>query len=350
MKAEPNKLTQFDRRSPGRVSILALDGLQTPVHLTPGVPYEIAAGVSISILQSAAEALLEVERAAEAVYIDQQKAVELATVKPGQVINAGGGRYVLLRHLQALIVPREPGYERPDSVQQAIKLALATLQEQDLLDAKKRPSRALSSKRQVRLALLGTGIAALIGLYFLPTPKDPQQKTSAGAAPDFVALSPKAAGTPGTGNLPIKPEADSATGADKLFLTDADGDGSHTAPAPKLDASSAHETPSREVTNRGEAKVSDDQLTQQAKVTQAAKSPEKSSPAPKSKKSVKPAKSEAPEVAGNVSEKTRQRILEFKLQGRFDHTKAKEKLHEFVESLPKGSVDRSEAEKAYSRF
>ena len=96
--------------------------------------------------------------------------MELATVRPGQIIKTSDGRYALVRHLQALIVPRDEHYQRPEHVKQIIRLALESLpilsrdeaqvEESTRSGAKKMLSSVTSdiavrrpSKRMLRIAL-----------------------------------------------------------------------------------------------------------------------------------------------------------------------------------------------------
>ncbi|MCX6123182.1 MAG: hypothetical protein NTV34_00285, partial [Proteobacteria bacterium] len=121
IKSSLDKLRKFSE-----VSIISLDALKPSKNLSPGEPYGLAPGVTISVLQSASEGLLEIAaQAAATTQVDEKPSSELATVHIGQVIKTIEGPFVMVRHLDSFIIPRKSGEARSPEIMQALSLALA---------------------------------------------------------------------------------------------------------------------------------------------------------------------------------------------------------------------------------
>lgn len=326
------------------ISVLSLDALKPNEKLAPGEPYQLATGVTVSIMQSAAEALLEIEEAASgSISVDNLPAAELATVRPGQVIKTKEGRYVLIRHLQSIIVPREPGYKRPVHVENMLQLALAGFaskpqttepsvtprtQEKSAnsllmrLFAKKEDGSEKKSK--LRLIILGVAAAGMIGLCFLPT--DPENSGGPVAAAPATQQSEKSR---------IVAVSDPASTA--LPLNQA------TTPTAELSGKSEEKAKEQAPAPVAEKRVS------AVDALKGALAPVNAAP----KKREKVAQKAEVDAIGDsrlvrLSEKDRQTVIEYKLEAKFDRSRARIKLKDFAQTFPAGSPARAEVEKAVS--
>lgn len=321
------------------VSVISLDALKPTERLLPGETREIAKGVSISVMQSAAEALLEIQESANgSISIDNQPAHELATVRPGQIIKTIEGRYVLLRHLHAMIVPRNVGYRRPEHIDRMIALAVASLEQpvSPVLEANTNddavvnsPSIAAteiaggikSSQRKVRLAILGSAIAVVAGLCFMPLSQEhfetasgmaPHAKSRIVAAAEQAQLVVKNTGAPlGDANARVLPLGETTQATSQQ-------------PTKNISAVEALKTAMAVTAN---AKKS-----QPTRIS-VRRGGEDDTGGPR---------------AVRLSEKDRQTIIEYKLEAKFDRTKARIKLKDMAKSFPAGSPARMEVERAAS--
>lgn len=317
------------------VSVLSLDDLKPTERLIPGEPREISAGVTISVMQSAAEALLEIQESATGtISIDNQPASELATVRPGQIIKTSGGRYVLVRHLQALIVPREHHYERPDHIKKMIELALVSLAETHVaqsvapaapsssVPSKPAAQSGMSSKRRLRLGILGLASAIVIGLCLVQPSQDKQVTTVPQIAKSRVITSAEQA--------QVLAQTDAVA-------TPASIAGSSAQPVAPLEKEAAK--PSAKVVHEKTSAV--DALHNAMAPTVNLK---------KLSKAAQPAQGAGDEAqapsAARLSEKDRQTIVEYKLEAKFDRAKARVKLKDMAKSFPAGSPARAEVERA----
>ncbi len=324
------------------ISVLSLDALKPNEKLAPGEPHQLATGVTVSIMQSAAEALLEIEEAASGtISVDNLPAAELATVRPGQVIKTKEGRYVLIRHLQSIIVPREPGYMRPVHVEQMLQLAMEGLAsepktKEPMVTPRTQEKSANSlltrffakkeggseNKSKLRMIILGVAAAGMIGLCFLPT--DPENSAGQVASAPAIQHSEKsrvvAVSDPASTALPLNqattPTAESSAKSEEKAKEPAPADEKHVSAVDALKGALAPVNP-----------------------------------APKKREKVAQ-KADADAVGGSrlvrLSEKDRQTVIEYKLEAKFDRSRARIKLKDFAQTFPVGSPARAEVEKAVS--
>lgn len=330
-------------KSHSGISVISLDALKPTEKLIPGEPCEIASGVTISVMQSAAEALVEIqEQAAGTISIDNHPASELTTVKPGQIIKTVEGRYVLIRHLQAMIVPRGLGYERPDHVEKMIELAVASLQSAvraeetvakeavmsahvDAAPLSINPRAAgqpASRKRSIRLAVLGSAAVGVIALCFLPGNKDDSANVSNNAKSRVIAAVER--------SQEIAPKAEAVV-------------------SPKDETKNAVAEKQPEPKPVQEHRVSAVEALRSAAAPVTA--PDLRKLNPRYKPQVAEADGESAVAAQNsrqvkLSEKDRQTIVEYKLEAKFDRSKVRIKLKDMAKTFPAGSPARAEVEKA----
>lgn len=332
----PTKLNQ------NGISILSLDSLKPNEKLMPGEPHQLASGVTVSVMQSAAEALLEIEESAfGTISVDSHPASELATVRPGQVIKTNEGRYVLVRHLQAIIVPREADYRRPAHVERMIQLAMAGIEIETMLNpetavennnkgtsgsilakffkknegAQELQSPASSNKSKLRLILLTVAVAIVGVLCFLPMGDDKVE-------------------------VAVPPEVSQHDTKSKVIAAADIAQAGAAAPAaegPKAPEAKTSEAAQEKGKDKNVSAV-DALKGALAPVAQA----------PKRQKSGAKAVVEDSnrEHAVKLSDKDRQTVMEYKLEAKFDRSRARTKLKDFAQSFPAGSPARAEVEKA----
>ena len=316
------------------ISVISLDAMKPAERLLPGEPREIAAGVTVSVMQSAAEALLEIQESANgSISIDNHAAHELATVRPGQIIKTIEGRYVLIRHLQAIIVPRIPGYQRPAHVESMIALAVASLEapvpeEVEISDdtVMNAPVSVLvsapaenrdSKKKTIRLAVMGAATVVVLGLCLTPFGKDPSGVAT-------VAPSAKSR------VIAAAEQSQSAAKSDMVAQV-----------ATRRDAPKASET----------SQIDAKQKSKNVSAVDALRTAMAAAPSAK-KVSGAPATTSRGAAEGQnsrttrLSEKDRQTVIEYKLEAKFDRAKARIKLRDMAKSFPVGSPARAEVERA----
>jgi len=299
------------------VCIVALDSLLPARKLLPGEPISLAKGVTISVLQTAAEALLEIDHEATATtQVDQKNSSEVMTVHTGQIIKTSEGRFVMIRHLEAFIIPRDADWRRPQEFQQAIDLAIAAVvpdsavvpQKAALVIAETEHSPTGMSKRTLVRAALGVGVFATLSLAFLLP-----------GSHNEVAPKP-------TVSEPSKQEVAKS----KIIAT-----------SEVPTTVTAEETRSQKLNNPKDTRAQEFPQTKPA-----SNPPSRSRPAAKSHAAqasvVGPQSSDV-----RLTEKDRQTIFEYKLEAKFDRSNARAKLKHFAESFPVGSSARREVEKAY---
>lgn len=321
------------------ISIVSLDTLTTSQRLNPGEPFALAPGVTISVLQSAAEALLEIDQSATATtLVNNMPTSEVVTVQSGQIIKTSEGRFVMIRHLEALIVPRTSEWKRPDEIQQAIDLAVSThasmakeLQPKESKSQAEVSARPVidnkNSKRNILRAAIGVCAVILAGLFFF----GPNDQKSGLDAPANKTLDPQAAPVPNAQSRII------AVPASSDVETPASAESEPLQPKSKEGSSGAKTRPS---------------------------TPEKTSPAPALKaattqndtgsqpdlsglrKVVATSKSGSNKV--ELTQKDRDTIAEYKLEARFDRVNARAKLKHMANSFPVGSPARRDVERAYN--
>lgn len=305
MKSNATKSLRSRLISPD-VSILSLDALRPTQKLVPGVALALAPGVTISVLQDAAEGLLEIESsAANSTYVDEKPTSELATVESGQIIKTSQGRFVMVRHLQAIIVPRIKGAKRSASLQQTIQLAVASVagDVSETPKAVQKPTQRPSVRNVIRVALACSVL--LIG-YNLATSTD---ETS--VAKEQTAIRP----TPASKSRIIGLSNQLEEVADPAIVT------TPSVPAPSNSSPVA-------ITKAETPEVVPPTPVQPVKV--------------KSQKTSQDARSSLIKL----TEKDQQTIMEYKLEARFDRANARAKMDHFAKSFPPGSPARSEVERA----
>ena len=91
--AENQNSTSTAKPAQSGVSVFSLDHFTSMQRMSPGVPLELCQGVTLSVLQDAAEGLLEINEAASAVSVSGKAAHELATVRAGEIIKTDVGRW-----------------------------------------------------------------------------------------------------------------------------------------------------------------------------------------------------------------------------------------------------------------
>lgn len=323
------------------VSLLSLDHFKGVERLSPGVPKELSPGVTLSILQTAAEGLLEVDSSQElGAEVNGKRALELATVQVGQVIKTSKGRFIMVRHLEAIIVPRTSDEKRPEYIVSAIALARAAIAERSNSGIKEDNSESLkpiksvqenffnrlpsgSSKKFIVRALI-VACLFLIGLMLWRLPSDEAE--------------PKVGG-----------EESSKQQANRAKST--------------IVAIDSSREESLKTSQPGESKVNESSVNPSTRSTQAS-----SERAPAKKIHVTSASLKIPHGQVNresgkassesrgssgvssvrLSEKDRQTVVEYKLEARFDRSSARAKLKHLAQSFPAGSPARAEVERAYS--
>jgi hypothetical protein len=309
-----HKSTGISKGKLSDVSILSLDNLADKQHLIPGQSHTLADGVTLSILQSAAEALLEVDHAAAGrVLVNTKQAGEVSTVQPGQIIRTAAGRFVIVRHMQALIIPKASGQARPTYMKDAITLALASLEQPPLVDEK--PTSTISpdktgQEKRTRLVRIVSGalLVAIIAIYFYGESHPPKDSDNGSIASEQANA--KASGEAKSKIILVNPAKEKA-GVEGLSTDQSD---------PKATAEARREP---------EQKVSDPKPKTNLEPSTARKVPSNPS---------------APPVT--LNERERQTVLEYKLEGRFDRENAIAKLKHFANSFPEGSPARREVERA----
>lgn len=315
------------------ISVISLDALKPTEKLLPGETHEIAKGVSVSVMQSAAEALLEIQESASgSISIDNHPAHELATVRPGQIIKTAEGRYVLIRHLHAIIVPRHPGYRRPEHVESMIALAAASLaapvsnivepsddsvMNTPVTSCASNKTQIKTSKRIIRLALLGSAVAVVAGLCIGSFSQEQLETTSVAtsqAKSRVVAVAEQSQSVVKNALEPkVEPEVEAK----------ATGETTQTPDAQKTEQVSAVDALRTAMTMPASGKKSPTTSINALRKAVEAPSPN----------------------AARLSEKDRQTIIEYKLEAKFDRTKARIKLQDMAKSFPAGSPARVEVER-----
>ena len=320
------------------VTVISLDHFTGVERLNPGEPTEISPGVTISVLQTAAEGLLEIDSSIESkAEVNGKRALELATVQVGQIIKTSHGRFVLVRHLDSFVVPRDPGYRRPEYILNAIALAQATIADIEPLSAtnilpkgsKFVGSMAASSsnlliegsgRKVVVRSLIGifAVIIAIMLLYSLGHDAVADQRLDSAASKATKVAKSTIVSTRDSSGIDV-PVADKASGMTKAPIVATPG---HTGSA-GLGVSQKNSVPSpiRPVS---------------ASVMDRAGHRDGNSPGVTSVRSIQ------------LSEKDRQTIVEYRLEARFDRSSARAKLSHMAKSFPVGSPARTEVERAYS--
>lgn len=332
-----SKAAQKGKQKFADVSVVSLDEIKPSLKLSPGEPHNLAPGVTISVLQSAAEALLEIDaEAAASTHVNDLPTSELATVQTGQIIKTSAGRFVMIRHLESLIIPRDASWKRPDEMQQAVSMALATCQTSEAIadgaghshgdkvtapPSRKAVHLGLSRKNVIRGLIVVSSIL-FAGLFFYDSSKETDvaiktvpEKPVENARSRIIAVPQPEAG-----------QIESNLG-ESVSKSD---------PQPSVALVPIKSTPP---------------ATTPPKQTTSLESLQAVGQLPSDKGSAKPERKPSNEVAARsikLTEKDRQTIMEYKLEARFDRSNARAKLKHLAESFPKGSPARMEVEKAYS--
>lgn len=318
------------------VTVISLDHFTGVERLNPGEPTEISPGVTISVLQTAAEGLLEIDSSIESkAEVNGKRALELATVQVGQIIKTSHGRFVLVRHLDSFVVPRDPGNKRPEYILNAIALAQASIADIEPLSATNRLPKGSKfvgtiAASSSNLLIEGSGrkvvVRSLIGIFAVTIAimllysrgHDADQRLDSAASKATKVAKSTIVSTRDSSGIDV-PVADKASGMTKAPIVATPG---HTGSA-GLGVSQKNSVPSpiRPVS---------------ASVMDRAGHRDRNSPGVTSVRSIQ------------LSEKDRQTIVEYRLEARFDRSSARAKLSHMAKSFPVGSPARTEVERAYS--
>ena len=318
------------------VTVISLDHFTGVERLNPGEPTEISPGVTISVLQTAAEGLLEIDSSIESkAEVNGKRALELATVQVGQIIKTSHGRFVLVRHLDSFVVPRDPGNKRPEYILNAIALAQASIADIEPLSATNRLPKGSKfvgtmAASSSNLLIEGSGrkvvVRSLIGIFAVTIAimllysrgHDADQRLDSAASKATKVAKSTIVSTRDSSGIDV-PVADQASGMTKAPIVATPG---HTGSA-GLGVSQKNSVPSpiRPVS---------------ASVMDRAGHRDRNSPGVTSVRSIQ------------LSEKDRQTIVEYRLEARFDRSSARAKLSHMAKSFPVGSPARTEVERAYS--
>ena len=291
------------------ISALWLDSPQPVTRIPQGEPYQLAPGVTVSFLASAAEGLLEIDMAkAAAVWVDGRPTSEVATVHPGQIIMIGDSRLLLVRHFQAVVLPHKESYRRPKAVQNAVDAALQLIASPEVnssLLSRQGRLRSLIAAPKQTLLLRGAVVcgAILVGVMALYSPRDEGRGQAAPGPAPAIAV------------------------AEKVAFGDLTGD-AHSSTPPKAEESLAPAGSSATSPAKIETKGSSIKKV-------------KSSSAKSASQPVSPSA---------LSEKDRQMVIEYKLEARFDRSTARAKLRKLADSFPARSSARLEVERAYDEL
>lgn len=324
------------------VSVVSLDTLRPAQKLVPGELHELTQGVTISVLQSAAEGLLEVDHEqAGTISVNEKVASELATVQPGQIIKTKEGRFVMVRHLQAIMVPRTPQFVRPEYAQQTIDLAIASLRNRENLlsptsehsfmtqvasktawiakpSAPSNESSHSSRKKIVIRSAMAICVAVIVAGYLhqsADSEDQATQKRTETAKSRIVAASQPSDESPSESQQPTV----KTSPAPAVTVAGSAKDHPATAPSPRLNMPGGAAPAASALRANHIAKPAPDREDKAA-----------------SSKVIR------------LSEKDRQTIAEYKLEARFDRSNARAKLKHFANSFPPGSTARLEVERAYN--
>jgi hypothetical protein len=378
------------------VSILSLDSLKSCEKLVPGEPKHLTDGLTLSILQSAAEGLLEIDSStAGRVWIDGKEASEIATIHPGQIVQTTKGRFVMVRHLQSLIVPRDPSQTRPQAYSKAVQLALLSLQ---------------TAQANVPMTALAAGSVQLSGMPTLEANKAPPMATSFPShGPSQISLLDPTASNSQAMPLSKKPQITKKMAVRAVMVimasiigytllqnpesrldskTDSMG---QTTVAPRAKATvEESKNPSPVVANKSTivpvpATAAPDTVS--GDVNQKTQPTIQGTPAPQAQSSAGPSAVQAlkaaaqpgiratssvrktipqqvgrrtstgsqteavtPQTSIGLSSKDRQTVLEYKLEAKFDRSNARAKLKKMAEQFPAGSSARREVMQAYEQL
>ena len=306
------KSTEPQRSS--SLSIVSLDSLQSSVALHSGAPHQISPGITVSVLQSSAEALIEInESAAEAVLIDGKPASELVSVKPGQIIQIAKGQFAVLKSLQGMIAPRPNDYVRPAHVTKMIQLVLASMQENEATNEAMPAAAALSMDVPAQTVNL-TGKSSQIN----PAPLPRRTIILAGVTAFILG-----AGYHQMNAAPVQPEPAKIVHQFKSsikLVTDV------TAPASVAPAEKAA------------LKIS---------AVDALRAASGSANAPRKYVAATKVATKDNSAGLGLSAEDRETVVEYKLEARFDRRKAREKMQKLAQKFAAGTKARAEVDRAY---
>lgn len=306
------KSTEPQRSS--SLSIVSLDSLQSSVALHSGAPHQISPGITVSVLQSSAEALIEInESAAEAVLIDGKPASELVSVKPGQIIQIAKGQFAVLKSLQGMIAPRPNDYVRPAHVTKMIQLVLASMQENEATNEAMPAAAALSMDVPAQTVNL-TGKSSQIN----PAPLPRRTIILAGVTAFILG-----AGYHQMNAAPVQPEPAKIVHQFKSsikLVTDV------TAPASVAPAEKAA------------LKIS---------AVDALRAASGSANAPRKYVAATKVATKDNSAGLGLSAEDRETVVEYKLEARFDRRKAREKMQKLAQKFTAGTKARAEVDRAY---
>ncbi|MCX6116666.1 MAG: hypothetical protein NT027_03930 [Proteobacteria bacterium] len=392
------------------VSIISLDGLTSSTKLTPGTSHRLADGVTISVLQAAAEGLIEIDHeAAGKILIDGKPTSEIATIHPGQIIKTSQGRFVMVRHLQALIVPRERNYTRPANYEDAIRLALSAINAdsqvlvpsinsvqsgtesplkhslppaQDQVQPKSifesqtpssvqnidKSQKRFNSKSLLRAAILLLS-GGLIALYFLspqvdqPISNEKQAETTKKSANAKSRIIPIDISANDSSEVSSQSQSQSS---DRKSSGSPIGQSSGAQESEKASEKLTQTTTNLEIKNEHRVSVAENEkiipsqkqvavvsapsAVDALKAANTGETPRVTPrPAVKPSSNIGKVDTSTQKLAKNVklSEKDKQTVMEYKLEARFDRGNARAKMKHFANSFPIGSQARADLEREY---
>lgn len=336
MNSQPVKTENYGTQLSSPLAIVSLDSLKSSVPLYSGMPHQLATGITVSVLQSSAEALIEINESAEAaVLIDGKPAAELISVKPGQIIQIASGQFAVLKSLQGIIAPRSNEYVRPAHVTKMIQLVLASLEEQNAANEANSPAAALPVAAPTQTVDLSV--------------KSTNSKTARLPARTIILAGVTAiilgAGYYQMNTVPVQPEPVKIVQQSKSSIKLVKAIPAAEAPEAEAPAPSAvvaaQESPA--ATTKAPAvnaavKISAvDALRAASGSGEAPKRPVAATKVAESNNSAGP----------GLSPEYRETVIEYKLEARFDRTKAREKMQKLATKFAVGTKARAEVERAY---
>lgn len=98
---------------PTAFRLVELSGQRSPLTLNVGQPAEITVGVNMTVGSANGEALLEIAKGtSEPVQVDDREIIDVASLKPGQLLAVGNLRFAYLKPLQVFINQATEGQRR----------------------------------------------------------------------------------------------------------------------------------------------------------------------------------------------------------------------------------------------
>ncbi len=331
MKSQLIKTENHEAPRSSSLAIVSLDSLKSSVSLYSGMPHQLASGITVSVLQSAAEALIEINEVAEAgVLIDGKPAAELISVKPGQIIQIAAGQFAVLKTLQGIIAPRSKEYVRPEHVTKMIQLVLASMEEQNVANETNSAAAALPSAvpaQTVDLAVKSANIK---------TARVPARTIILAGVTAFIL----GAGSYLMNAVPVQPDTAKIVQKSKSSIKLVTEPAAPEEVSPKavaaVQASPAATTAAPPV--NADLRVS---------AVDALRAASGSGQAPRRPVAATKAAATNNSAGSGLSAEDRETVVEYKLEARFDRKKAREKMLKLASKFAVGTKARAEVERAY---